>query len=215
MDEQHHHDQEPGFDPHSAASWDERYSGERVWSGNPNAALVAEVSELAPGTALEVGCGEGADAVWLAQHGWRVTALDISSRAVAHTLKAAHGLDVKGVVGGFSEAPLPGPFDLVSCMYPVLPKRDGDPFERLVSLVAEGGTLLFVHHDMDPAEQHERGFGPDDFLSVDEVATRLREMDEWRVTTDELRERHVEGGRGAGHTRDRVVRATRTRHHSD
>jgi 2-polyprenyl-3-methyl-5-hydroxy-6-metoxy-1,4-benzoquinol methylase len=71
--------------PHSVEDWNERYSGEQIWSGNPNGALLAEVAELRPGRALDVGCGEGADAVWLARHGWQVTALDISAKAVERT----------------------------------------------------------------------------------------------------------------------------------
>src|ERR1700676_545880 len=64
------------FEP---ASWDERYGGEeQIWSGDPNAQLVAEVSALAPGTALDVGCGEGGDVIWLARRGWRVTGADFS-----------------------------------------------------------------------------------------------------------------------------------------
>src|SRR5829696_3906806 len=87
------HDHEPTegdaaemFEP---ASWEERYSGERkVWSGNPNPQLVAEASALTPGTALDVGCGEGGDVIWLAQQGWKVTGADFSAQGLARA--AAH-----------------------------------------------------------------------------------------------------------------------------
>ena len=66
--------------PADSVDWDAVYAGsEQVWSGDPNSVLVAEVSEVTPGTAVDVGCGEGADAIWLAQRGWRVTAFDVSS----------------------------------------------------------------------------------------------------------------------------------------
>ena len=66
-----------------AIDWDERYSrAERVWSGEPNGALVSEVTSLLPGTALDVGCGEGADAIWLAGLGWKVTAIDVTDIAL-------------------------------------------------------------------------------------------------------------------------------------
>src|SRR5690606_33256030 len=65
------------------ADWDHRYGGEQMWSGNPNGSLVAEATDLAPGRALDVGAGEGGDAIWLAEQGWRVTASDVSQRALA------------------------------------------------------------------------------------------------------------------------------------
>jgi methylase of polypeptide subunit release factors len=64
--------------------WDERYGrSDRIWSGDPNAALVRETAGLTPGTVLELGCGEGGDAIWLAQQGWQVTASDVSTAARA------------------------------------------------------------------------------------------------------------------------------------
>ena len=64
------------------ADWDHRYGGDQMWSGNPNGTLVNEIDGLAAGRALDVGAGEGGDAVWLAEHGWQVTANDISQRAL-------------------------------------------------------------------------------------------------------------------------------------
>lgn len=137
-----------------AAEWDERYGeADRVWSGRPNKTLVAEVETLPPGRALDVGCGEGADAVWLAGRGWDVTALDPSrvalQRAGEHAQQA--GVDVRWLHAGFLEAALPeAGFDLVSAQYPVLRKRADQAAERtLLTAVAPGGILLVVHHVVD------------------------------------------------------------------
>ena len=74
-----------------AAEWDERYRTKPAfWSGNPNGTFVQEVSPLPPGRALDVGCGEGADAIWLAQHGWAVTAVDISADRKSTRLNSSH-----------------------------------------------------------------------------------------------------------------------------
>ena len=75
------------FEP---AAWDDNYSGDgQIWSGEPNVQLVAEVADLAPGTALDVGCGEGGDVIWLARQGWTVTGLDLSDIKPFDTFKAA------------------------------------------------------------------------------------------------------------------------------
>jgi SAM-dependent methyltransferase len=196
-----------------AAKWDERYaSAERIWSGEPNGALVREVTGLRPGRVLDVGCGEGADAVWLSSHGWDVTALDVSQVALdrARSHAAAAGVAVTWVHGGLLDAELPGTgFDLVSAQYPALRRTPGDDAERaLIGAVAPGGTLLVVHHDMsDPAWALDHDIDPDDWVGPRDVARLLG--DSWTVEADELRERTVSGGAGAHHTRDLVLRARR------
>ena len=88
---EHQHDTDPALDEEY---WNERYqSSARIWSGNPNPQLVAEVDGLVPGRALDVGCGEGADAIWLAQRGWHVVATDISSVAIGRAVEHAREPD--------------------------------------------------------------------------------------------------------------------------
>src|SRR6059058_3225980 len=117
------------------AEWDARYS-ERdgaMWSGRPNGRLVAEVAELTPGRVLDVGCGEGADAIWLARRGWIVTAIDISDLAVCRARQAAQlaGAAVEWMCGDALQTPFPaGSFDLVSLQYPALPKAAGQAAVR-------------------------------------------------------------------------------------
>jgi len=206
-----------GPDPAAAAEWDARYAGaERVWSGDPNGALVAEVADLAPGTALDVGCGEGADAVWLAARGWRVSALDVSrvalDRAAGHARGA--GVDVRWLHAGLLDADLPpAGFDLVAALYPAL-RRVGPGDEAgeraLLAATAVGGTLLVVHHaDVDTHHARSAGFDPADYVSPDDVARLLD--DDWDVQVHERRPRHVASGAGAHHTADVVLRARRLR----
>jgi len=98
---------------------DHYYRRERVWSGRPNPALVDVVGSLRPGTALDLGCGEGGDAIWLARQGWRVTAVDVSATALdraaaeAATASVADRIDFRQHDLAF----LPGAFDLVSAQY--------------------------------------------------------------------------------------------------
>ncbi len=196
------------------SAWDARYSeSDRVWSGDPNLALTVEAETLAPGRALDVGCGEGADAVWLATQGWRVTGLDPSGVALERARAAASsaGVEVTWVRGELHTAELPeGGFDLVSVFYPSL-ELDTDPVTRLASLVAPGGTLLVVHHaEVDRERALEHGFDPDTLLAPGDV-TRDALGEEWEVRGPEGRPRTVAGGAGAHHTDDLVVRARRGR----
>ena len=195
-----------------AAEWDERYTAaERVWSGEPNGALVAEVADHEPGRALDVGCGEGADAVWLARRGWQVTGLDVSGVAIGRAEHHARdaGVHVTWVHAGLVEAGLPaGGFDLVSAQYAALRKTPHATVERtLTDLVAPGGTLLVVHHDLDPEHADDGGFDPKDYVLLPDVSAALDAS--WRIEVDERRPRSVSGGAGARHTHDRVLRARR------
>ena len=171
-----------------SVEWDERYSAaERVWSGEPNGTLVAEVAGLTPGRALDVGCGEGADAVWLAGRGWTITALDVSrvalDRAALHARDA--GAEVTWVHAGLVEAgPDAGSFDLVSAQYPALLRTPTHDAERaLLDAVAPGGVLVVVHHaDVDRDEALSRGYDPDDYVDHQDVVDALG--DGWSIEVD-------------------------------
>ncbi|GAA2158943.1 methyltransferase family protein [Humibacillus xanthopallidus] len=200
---------------HGHADWEERYAGSPVWSGNPNVALVAEASDLTPGRALDVGCGEGADAVWLARRGWRVTAIDVATNALDRARAAgdAEGVDVDWVASGLVElSDREARFDLVTVFYPALMRTPGRDVEQaLLGAVAPGGTLLVVHHanfDREVALSH--GFDPDDYVGHDDVVAALGEG--WVVECDEQRERDVTEGAGAHHHDDLILRARRLPH---
>ncbi|WP_086822257.1 bifunctional 2-polyprenyl-6-hydroxyphenol methylase/3-demethylubiquinol 3-O-methyltransferase UbiG [Streptomyces sp. NRRL B-24572] len=203
-------------DPAVRAKWDDLYADrQQLWSGRPNGALVAEVAGLTPGRVLDVGCGEGADAVWLARGGWDVTALEVSGvaleRATGHARDA--GVAVRWVHATLTEAALPpASFDLVSAQYPALLRTADAAAERaLLSAVAVGGVLLLVHHaGMDTRQPDEGGFDPADYVWPSMVAALLDE--DWKVEVDEQRPRVApEGGAGAHHTHDLVLRARRLR----
>jgi SAM-dependent methyltransferase len=198
-----------------AAEWDARYSerdGAR-WSGRPNGRLVAEVASLAPGRALDVGCGEGADAIWLARHGWTVTAIDVSDVAVIRAREAAErgGAVVEWVCGDALRTAFPaGSFDLVSMQYPALPKAAGEAAVRaLLGTVRSRGLLLAVYHDLsDEHREHmkSRGVDPADYVDADDLARLLG--DEFTV---ELRavEPRIDPPPDNPHIADVVLRARR------
>ena len=134
----------------------ERLYGERdrVWSGRVNAPLEREVADLPPGRALDLGCGEGADALWLAERGWQVTAVDIAQtaldRAAAEASRRALVVDWRRA--DLAEALPTGPYDLVSAQFlqsPVALPR-AEVLRRAAAEVAPGGALLVVGHAAPP-----------------------------------------------------------------
>jgi SAM-dependent methyltransferase len=198
-----------------AAEWDERYSereGAR-WSGRPNGRLCVEAARLTPGLAFDVGCGEGADAIWLAQHGWTVTAIDISDVAVGRARSAAElaGTTVEWICGDVMRAAVPaGSFDLVSMQYPALPKAGGEGAVRaLLDTVRPGGVLLAVYHDLDHDHREHmksRGVDPADYVGADDLRALLG--DDFTVELHVVEPR-VDPPPDTPHIADVVIRARR------
>ncbi|MBE2315799.1 methyltransferase domain-containing protein [Solirubrobacter sp. CPCC 204708] len=196
------------------AEWDARYfaAPEGMFSGNVNGTLAVEVADLAPGTALDIGCGEGADAIWLARAGWDVTGLDVSAVAVQRAEGAARaaGVDVRWLVGDFATTEL-DPFDLVTTHYPALEKTpDRTVLRALAAAVTPGGTLLYVGHA--PLEREAalaRGFDPDGYVLPKDVSAFLD--DRWEIEVAETRPRPGGAPHGSAFTHDDVLRARRLR----
>ena len=135
--------------------WDDAYaSTDLVWTAEPNVFVVRELGGLAPGRALDLGAGEGRNAIWLAERGWQVTAVDFSAVALAKAARLAAGRGATGItwvtadVRGYQ--PPPGSFDLVLLAYIHLPPAESDALLHAAATgLAPGGTLLVVGHDRD------------------------------------------------------------------
>jgi SAM-dependent methyltransferase len=162
-----------------ADAWDERYAAtELVWSADANQFLVAEVEAMAPGRALDVACGEGRNALWLAERGWTVTGVDFSAVAIAKAARLAEGrqLEVEWVTADLlAWRPPEAAFDLVIVFYLQLaaPAR-GRVLRGAASAVADGGTLLYVAHDLENLTAGTGG--PQDpavLATADDVAAEL------------------------------------------
>ncbi len=199
--------------------WDERYrTRDALWSAQPNSQLVSETSDLAPGEALDVGCGEGADAIWLAERGWRVTAVDFSAvaleRGAARAIVA--GAEVAQRIDWRHEdltkwAPPATFYDLVSAQFMHLPKDQREPlFSRLAASVAPGGCLLIVgHHPSDLQTSVPRPRMPDFLYTASDVADAL-DPRSWEVIVSAARERtSIDPGGNTVIIHDAVLRAQR------
>jgi long-chain acyl-CoA synthetase len=195
--------------------WDRLYAErDQVWSGRVNAVLAQEVSDLPPGRALDLGCGEGGDALWLAERGWRVTAVDIAQAALDRGAAEAQrrGLAVDWLCADLSEQLPAGPYDLVSAQFlqsPVdFPRVE--VLRRAAAEVAPAGTLLVVGHaEMPPWAHHE----PEPSLmpsSADVVAQLDLPTSEWVVEKAEELSRTATGPDGqSAELNDSVVRLRR------
>jgi SAM-dependent methyltransferase len=199
--------------------WDELYrSRGSVWSGDPNESLVKQVSSLPSGTALDVGCGEGADAIWLAGRGWRVTAVDISGVALERAKKSAIqsgekvAEKIRWARTDLTESvPANVSYDLVCAFFMHLPKVERDVlFRSLADLVAPGGSLLIVgHHPSDLDVPVNRPKEPDLFYTATEVAGLLQ-PGQWQVVVEAAYPRPAKGRDGQPVTvHDAVLHALR------
>ena len=199
----------PGGIGHDLASWEERYQGApALWSGRANASLVAQAADLPPGRALDVGCGEGGDVLWLAGLGWRVTGLDWSAvaldRAAEHAAEAGVTDLVEWVRGDVdSWQPPAAAYELVTAHF-LHPTGEQRPsvLARLAAAVAPGGTLLWVGHPYDA--ERAALWGGDRFAAAAEVAAAL-DPAAWEVLVAASRPRPA----GDHHPADEVLRARR------
>jgi len=194
--------------------WNRRYGGsDLLWTARPNRFLVAEVADLEPGRALDIACGEGRNAVWLAEQGWRVTGVDFSDVALE---KASRLAEARAVAPEWLQADLldfraePRAFELVIVFYLQL---SGTPRRTILraaaDAVAPGGTLLLVAHDSSNLE-HGHG-GPQDPAALYTAGDVVADLDGTGLEIEraELVKRPVETPAGERTALDALVRARR------
>ncbi|MEM9201354.1 MAG: class I SAM-dependent methyltransferase [Actinomycetota bacterium] len=192
--------------------WDARYrSADQVWSGHVNSSLATEVIDRQPSLAFDVGCGEGADAIWLAENGWTVTALDVAPTAIERGRAEAtrRGLHIEWLAADLLANPVQREFDLVSLQYLSFPiARTVELTRVLTSVLAPGGLLLVVGH-APPADPSAIPFDPADWVQPGDVIAALPTG--FDVELHEVRPRpgdhHLHAG--SPHVEDVVVRIVR------
>ena len=195
-------------------AWNRRYEGsELIWTAEANRFLVEEARDLTPGRALDLGCGEGRNAVWLAERGWDVTAVDFSEVGLAKAARLAdtRGVFVKWVLADARvHVPEPLAFGLVVVLYLHLPPSErGAAHARAAGAVAPGGLLLVVGHDSSNlAEGHGGPRDPAILFTPEEVSAELPGLE---VERAERVRRPVRTEDGEVDAIDALVRARRVR----
>ena len=193
------------------ALWDQRHAAsDPIESPDPDPTLVDEIASLPPGRALDLGAGDGRNAIWLARRGWQVTAVDFSAVALerARARAEAGGVNVDWQLADLLEwSPDALAYDLVTLFFIHLPGRDRrDVYARAADAVAPGGTLLIVAHDR---ANLAGGVGgprdPDVLVSPGEVAA---ELPGFRIDRAETVRRPAPDGRGPIDAILRAVRVT-------
>lgn len=220
--------------------WDGIWSSERagaMGTGDPNPHLLSQVEILEPGSAIDAGCGAGAEAIWLATAGWTVTAADVADVAIAHgerrAVEAGVADRIQWVQADLSSWEPDQEYDLVSTCYahPAIPQLEF--YRRIATWVAPHGTLLIVghlHHDDtmthdQSRHEHHGGNGhghihgqdveydarpPTQASTTAAAITQLLDSEAWDIATAEESQRSITGPGGRETTiHDVVVRATR------
>ena len=195
-------------------AWDDRYRGsELVWTSEANRFLVAEAAGLAPGRALDLACGEGRNAVWLAERGWRVTGVDFSEVGLekAKALAQTRGVDPDWIAADLLEyQPEPAAFDLVIVFYLQVPRSDRSRIvARAADAVASGGTFLLVAHDSANIEHGHGGPQVPAVLYTSEDVVSDLSGSGLEIERAERVERPVETEDGVKIALDALVRASR------
>ena len=196
-------------DVFSQEFWDQRYRRGPIFYGRPNPWLVHHASALPPGTALDVGCGEGADTLWLATRGWHVTGVDISPVALAHATRLAENTGAQVAARTtFQQAdalhfvPPEARFDLVSAQYQHLPAAALTKLHRrLAAAVRPGGVLLLVLNAAPHREPERPDVPADVFATAEEMAARL-DPAAWTIHAGRLARPVADPPHPAGHTHD-------------
>ncbi|MDS0139168.1 MULTISPECIES: class I SAM-dependent methyltransferase [unclassified Amycolatopsis] len=187
--------------------WEAMYQRDehRIWSGNVNVNLRTEVEGLKPGHALDLGSGEGGDAIWLAKHGWTVDGVDISTTALARAAEAGAeaGVTVNWLHRNILEWRPEAQYDLVSAQYMHLPPDlRRDVFTAAAAAIRPGGSLLVVGHSPKAMRQFDGQKPPEElYFEPEEITGYLGDPWQWVVETCETR--------GEGHHTDAVYRARR------
>jgi SAM-dependent methyltransferase len=202
-----------GHEPDAARFWEARYAdAERVWSGRPNQTLVDVVTGLPAARALDLGCGEGGDAIWLAQQGWLVTAVDISSTAIARGAAAAAEAGVPAGriqwrAGDLASWTEDEPYDLVTAFFlhsPVeIPRTE--ILRRAAGRVASGGHLLIVSHAAFPPWSPHHDHQPHFPTPSEEIEALDLPGDGWLTRIAETRPRDAIGPQGQRATLDDAI----------
>lgn len=178
-----------------------REHADKVARRPPNVRLTTEAQRLRPGRALDAGCGHGAESLWLAAHGWRVTAVDFSIAALDHarSMAEAAGAEIAERIDFVqadltSWAPESGGYDLVASLYVHVPGSVEEMVQRLARGVERGGTLLLVgHRPVDPATGAPTAAAGQTQVSVEAAVAALPSR-EWNLEVAEERPRAVGAG---------------------
>jgi SAM-dependent methyltransferase len=201
----------PGMD---SASWDRRYEGrELVWTAEPNRFLVAETETLVPGRVIDLACGEGRNAIWLAERGWQAVGADFSEVGLrkARELANRRGVNVEWVAADLLDCPEPRAFDLVLVFYLQVSAAERRPIlQAAAEAVAPGGTFLLVAHDS--SNLHDGHGGPQDpavLYTADDVVDDLADTG-LKVERAERVERPVQTPDGERIALDALLRARRS-----